>query len=159
MIAAEESIHVAASPARVLDFVADLHRYRLADHKIGRVLDAGQGDDTIVRFRARLRGLPGPVVAQRVRRLRADNRILIESVPSWQDAIVRFRGWVTATPEGGGTAVRHREEFHPHPALKPLFDRVYGPWLQRDLKAELRRLAELVEGSGGVDQAAHPPAY
>ena len=37
MIAAEASIHVAASPARVLDFVADLDRYRLAIQEGGLV--------------------------------------------------------------------------------------------------------------------------
>jgi len=129
------------------------------DVTLGAQRDIAHPQQVGVEHHGEVRGVPGPVVAQRVRRLRADNRILIESVPSWRDAIVRFRGWVTAEPEGDGAAVRHREEFQPHPALRPLFDRVFGPWLQDDLKAELQRLAELVESSGGVDHAAYPPAY
>lgn len=60
-LTASSTTDVAATPRAVLEFVLDLDRYRLADHKISRVSsvrgpdNAGQGS---VRLWGRLPGLP-----------------------------------------------------------------------------------------------------
>ena len=61
MIVGEATTTVSATPDDVFDFVLDLHRYRQADHKIGRVgtID-NEGDRGTAEFSGRIRGLPGP---------------------------------------------------------------------------------------------------
>ena len=52
---------MAASTSEVVEFVLDLHRYRLADRKIGRVGRIERhGNTGTVRFAARIKGVPGP---------------------------------------------------------------------------------------------------
>lgn len=145
MIFGESTATVEATPAAVLDLVWDLSRYRLADHKIRRVLSVTpDGNDLVVRFRSRLRGLPTPAVRQRVVRS-GDERIDITSVRSWRDRIVGFRGYITATATPDGTRVVHREEFHPHGPLRPIIEAFLGSWLVRDIEDEVRRLSRLVD--------------
>lgn len=145
MIYGEATVTVAATPAQVLDLVCDLERYKLADTKIRKVLDTkADGDQIVVRFRSRLRGLPTPAVRQRLVRT-GDERLDITSVPSWADRLVSFRGSLICEPTAAGTRVVHREEFHPHGLLRPAFERFLGPWLARDIDDEVARLGQLLD--------------
>jgi hypothetical protein len=145
MIYGEASAIVAATPSQALDLVCDVERYRLADTKIRNVLGTTtDGDQSIVRFRSRLRGLPTPAVRQCVART-GDERVDIRSVPSWQDRLVSFRGSVVCTPAAGGTRIVHREEFRAHGPLRPVFDRFLGAWLRKDIEEEVARLARLLD--------------
>jgi hypothetical protein len=59
MIVGEATTTVSATPADVFDFVLDLHRYRQADHKIGKVGTIhSKGDSVTAQFSGRIRGLP-----------------------------------------------------------------------------------------------------
>ncbi|MGH3305639.1 MAG: SRPBCC family protein [Streptosporangiaceae bacterium] len=152
MIYGEASVTVAAAPAQVLELICDIERYKLADTKIRKVLETkADGDQIVVRFRSRLRGLPTPAVRQRVART-GDDRVDITSVPSWADRLVDFRGSVTCTPTAAGTHVVHREEFHPHGLLQPVFERFLGRWLARDIDYEVARLGQLLD-----EPASAPP--
>ena len=66
MIVGEATTTVSVTPDEVFDFVLDLHRYRQADHKIGRVgtID-NEGDRGTAQFSGRIRGLPGLSAAMR----------------------------------------------------------------------------------------------
>jgi hypothetical protein len=103
VICGQASVTFTASPAEVLDFVCDLARYRTANTKIGKLFSVERdGDDQIVRFRPRLRDLPGPPVRQRIHRT-GDTRIDITDMPSWQNRLVTFRGLFTCEPTKTGT--------------------------------------------------------
>ena len=151
MIYGEASTTVAATPSQVLDLICDLERYRAADTKIHKVLDTTvDGNGTMVRFRSRLRGVPTPPVRQWVVRI-GDERVDITSVPGWQDRLVSFRGSVVCTPTAAGTQVVHREEFHPHGPLRPIFERFLGAWLARDITNEVERLRQLLDSPPWAD--------
>jgi hypothetical protein len=145
MIYGEASTSVTAKASQVLDLICDLERYRAADTKIRKVLETTvDGNGTIVRFRSRLRGVPTPAVRQRVVRT-GDERVDITSVRGFQDRLVSFKGSVVCTPTAAGTRVVHREEFHPHGPLRPIFERFLGAWLTRDITNEVDRLWQLLD--------------
>lgn len=147
MIYGQASITVTASPAEVLDFVCDLARYRTADTKIGKVLSVEpDGDDQVVRFRPRLRGLPGPPVRQRIHRT-GDIRIDITDVPSWQSRLVTFRGLFTCEPAKTGTLVMHREEFGFHGPMRLIAEPFLRTWLAADVQDEVTRMSRLLGGA------------
>lgn len=144
MIYGQASMTVTASPAEVLDFVCDLARYRMADTKIGKVLSVEpDGDDQVVRFRSRLRDLPGPPVHQRMHRT-GDTRIDITDVPSWQNRLVTFRGLFTCEPTKTGTLVTHREEFDFHGPIRRIAEPFLRTWLAADVKDEVTRMSRLL---------------
>ncbi len=144
MIFGEATTTVTATASEVLDFVCDLDRYRQADTKIRKVVGVEHdGDDRIVRFRSRLRGVPTPPVRQRVRRT-SNERVDITDVVSWQNRLVTFRGSVTCTREGSDTLVTHREEFHFHGRLRPLVERFLKRWLADDIAGEVARMSQLL---------------
>lgn len=61
MIVGEATTTVSATPDEVFDFVLDLHRYRQADHKVGRVGTIhNEGESGTAQFSGRIRGLPAP---------------------------------------------------------------------------------------------------
>lgn len=153
MICGEATTTVGVSPDEVLAFVADIDRYRRADTKIGRVRRVERdGDDVVVRFRARIRGLPGPVAHQRMH-ITPGERIDITDMPSWQTRLLTFHGSVTCEATAKGTTVTHREEFHFHGPLRPLLDRVLGRWLAEDVVAEVQRMSLLLSPTP-ADQGA-----
>jgi hypothetical protein len=146
VIYGQASITVTVSPAEVLDFVCDLARYRTADTKIGKVLSVEpDGDDQIVRFRSRLREVPGPPVRQRMHRT-GDTRINITDVPSWQSRLVTFRGLFTCEPTKTGTLVMHREEFDFHGPMRLIAEPFLRAWLEADVKDEVARMGRLLGG-------------
>jgi hypothetical protein len=157
MIYGEASTTVTASPAEVLDFVCDPYRYRLADHKIGRVLGVeADGQDRLVRFRPRLRGLPGPSVRQRVHRS-GDDFVDITDMPSWRNRLLTFDGHVTCRPTPAGTLITHRERFDFHGPLRPLAERLLASWLAADVWAEVDRIQELLGAAAAEISAVQRP--
>src|SRR4051812_44660476 len=79
-------------PRAILDFVSDLERYKLADHKIGRVLEQRhEGDHIFMRHGGTLRGVPGPPVSLVVE---VDGlSVRYRSVPSFPSRwVLRFDG-------------------------------------------------------------------
>jgi hypothetical protein len=146
VIYGQASVTVTASPAEVLDFVCDLARYRTADTKIGKVLSVKpDGDDQIVRFRSRLRDLPGPLVRQRIHRT-GDTRIDITDMPSWQNRLATFHGIFTCEPTKTGTLVMHREEFDFHGPMRLIAEPFLRSWLAADVKGEVTRMSRLLGG-------------
>ncbi len=110
MIYAEAATTAAASPAGVRDVVCDLEQHKLADAKIRTVIDTQvYGEEAVMRFRSKLRGLPVPAVRQRVVRS-GDGHGDITSVLSWQDRLVSFPGSGGCAPlaEGGVAAAADR---------------------------------------------------
>lgn len=145
MISGEGTTVVKAEPAEVLDFFCDLHRYRKADTKIRRVVETRpEGDDKVVRIRSRLRGLPTPVLTQRVHRS-GDSRVDVTDVPSWWNRMSKFRAWVTCTPTDTGTIVTHREELEIRGPLRPIAERFLADWWAEDVACEMVRLARIVD--------------
>jgi hypothetical protein len=143
MIAGQATATVAASPDEVLDFFCDPERYRHADTKIRRVLAVTpDGDDLIVRFRSRLRGLPAPAVSQRVHR--TPGRVDVSDVACWQNRFVTFTAFAPCQPTAEGTQVTHREEFHFHGPLRPLLERYLGTWIASDVQDEVGRLRDIL---------------
>ncbi len=146
MIAGEETLDIAATPAECFAFVLDLDRYREADHKIGRVSWLRERDSVVeVRYSTRFMGVPGPPVTHTVEVV-PDERIDVRSKPDSLDGrLSAFHGWFTFDDNGDGTTrVTHREELHlkgPARLLEP----VLGPWLEKDTPQELRRMKQLLE--------------
>jgi hypothetical protein len=134
---------VPVTPEVALGFVLDLDRYRQADYKIGKVKwIRPDATGAVVCFRAKMAGLPGPYVTQRVDR--TGTRLDVHTIaPTWMQRMVTFAGVVDCTPVDGGTRFYHREalEFHgPFRILEPLLRR----WLAKDTPAEVRRVAAML---------------
>ena len=145
MIFGEASVTVRATPDEVLGFLWDLDRYRQADHKIGRVLSTQpNGDDLVVRFVPKMRGLSGPPVRQRLRRT-GPHRIDITDEPgSWVSRIQTFSGFLLAEPVAEGTYVTHREQRDFHGPLARAMERSLRRWLAHDVAAEVARIGRLL---------------
>lgn len=134
---------VPVSPEEALAVVLDLDRYRQADYKIGTVKWVRpDATGATVRFRAKMVGMPGPYVTQRVDR--TGTRLDVHTVgPKWMNRMVSFEGVVDCTPVEGGTRFFHREAltFHgPFRILEPLL----RGWLAKDTPAEVRRVAAML---------------
>ena len=145
MIFGEATVVVAAAPEDVLALLWDLERYREADHKIGRVISTqADGDDLVVRFVPKMRGLPGPPVTQRLRRTGA-HRIDISDEPgSWVSKVQTFSGFLIAEPIDGGTRVTHREQLDFHGPMARVLERSLRGWLASDVDAEVARIGQLL---------------
>ena len=145
VIFGEASVTVTATPEEVLAFLWDLERYREADHKIGRVLSSQpDGDDLVVRFVPRMRGLSGPPVRQRLRRT-GPHRVDITDEPgSWTARLQSFRGYLTAEPVDTGTLVTHREQLDFRGPFARVMERSLRSWLARDVREEVSRIGQLL---------------
>lgn len=153
MIRAEGSIDIERSPREVLDFVLDLHRYRLADAKITSVTaqptlteDNCEGRAL---YRAKLRGIPTPSQWQIVS-LVPWRRLDIRTEPGqWTAQIATFEGGFICEPRSDGTThFTHFEQFDFRPPVKWLLDPYLDKWMQRYLvDDELPRLKTLIETS------------
>lgn len=144
-IVGEATIVVDATPAEVFDFVLDLDRYRLADHKIGPGRTHRNGSSGTVEFVGRLRGVPGPkgVYPYELTPTRVTVGSPIAGPARW---FLDFEGVFDCEITDAGTRVLHRETF----AFKRPWRWVAGPalrrWLPRDVEAEMRRFGALVDG-------------
>lgn len=149
MIVGEASTTVAATPTDVFEFVLDLHRYRQADHKIGRVRAIeNAGDRGTVRFSGRIRGLPGPSGTYPFERTTSRLRFgsPVAAAARW---FLDFEGTFQCDETSEGTVVTHREVFSfKRPwrwAAEPLLRR----WLENDTAEEMVRFKRLVERGDG----------
>jgi hypothetical protein len=152
-IVGEASTTVRASAGEVFDFVLDLHRYRQADHKIGRVGPVRRrGDAGDATFSGRLRGLPGPSGTYPFT-LTADR--LVFGTPTAGPArwfLHHFEGSFACEHASGGTRVTHREEFGFRRPWAWLAAPLLGRWLEADTAEEMTRLTAMLEAD------AHAPA-
>jgi len=144
VIVVEATEQIGATADDVLSFVMDVDRYRQADHKILRVRHSERhGDEARVSMWTRAGPLPLPVT-QRMR-LVPGHRIDVTNEPSWQDHLVEFHGAFECEPVAAGVRVTHRYTFE-FKGLGQLAAPFVRRWLQRDIRAEVRRLRDLLEG-------------
>lgn len=145
MAIGEASILVRRPPTEILDFILDVEAYRVVDPRLRTIKWVRrEPGETVFRFRPTLMGLPGPMTTQRVT-LTAGRRVDITPVPSRMDRFAEFAGLLECTPEGGGTRVRRRLEFHFPRPLSWLMDPLLTRWLAQDVPAELARLKAHLE--------------
>jgi hypothetical protein len=147
-IVVEATAVVAAGAAEVLDFVLDLDRYRLADHKIRRIRSLERhGDDVVVSMWTRFRGLP--VAATQRMHLSPGERIDVHNEPSWQDRFTRFHGEFVCVPVEGGTQVTHRYTFTFSVAARVMQALLRG-WFDRDIHEEVARLKTILDSESNA---------
>lgn len=143
MLSARGSVHVAASPREVLEFVCDLRAYMLLDSKIVKVyenppLDADGNGHVVIQ--GSIRGIRSPRQRQSVK-LDRWTSITFESAGPWlADRLLWFRGGFAAEPFGGGSFVTHSYSFRFKGPLGPLIERYARDWLEQDLHDELQRI-------------------
>jgi hypothetical protein len=132
-------------PAKdILEFVLDVDRYRLADHKIGRVYHVRrEGDRGEVRHVGRLAGIPGPAVVLGFRLTRYSRLDFHGIRVPWP--VRGFEGSFTCHETPEGTHVVHRECFIFGPIAGRIFKVLFGSWLKRDTPAEVIRMKRLLE--------------
>jgi hypothetical protein len=154
-IIGEATITVTATPEDVFDLVLDLDRYRLADHKIGRVLHVQRnGNAGTVRFAGRLRGLPGPVGTYPFT-LTEDRLVVGAPVAGLARWLVDFEASFACTATEVGTTVIHREAFTFKRPLRWIANPLLRRWLEDDTRAEMTRMKEMLE-HGRVTGARAP---
>jgi Polyketide cyclase / dehydrase and lipid transport len=144
------TVTVGASPQQVLEFVTDLHRYRQADTKIIKVIEAADlsvSDTATARYRGRLRGLISPADSNRVTLARWSRVDFVGSPDSWVRRLVDFHGWFTCEETDAGTVVTHGERFEFHRPARWVIDPYLRAWLARDVPDEMQRLAALLGGA------------
>lgn len=140
---------VAATPQAVLEFVLDLDRYRQADHKITRVSsvtgpdEAGRGS---VRVWGRLPGLPVAPDRQDFT-LERWSRLTFVGAPRQPGRLVfNFVGTFECVPlDDHTTRVTHAYDFTFRTPFRWIERRLKEP-LNREIEAEVARLAEIVGG-------------
>lgn len=147
---AEATIQIDAAPRTVLEFVADLRRYKRADHKIAAVQSQPSVDPASprsrARYRGRLRGLPTPPEWQSVV-LEPWTRLTLRSEPNqWTNRIATFEGgFICEQVNDEATQVTHYEQFNFNGALRAVAEAFLADWLQRDIEQEMQRLKDLIE--------------
>jgi Polyketide cyclase / dehydrase and lipid transport len=153
MIVGEASITVQAAPHDVFEFVLDLHRYRQADHKIGRVGPISRDGDTgTVRFAGRTRGLPGPAGTYpfKVSGSRLEFGSPTAGPARW---LLDFTGSFDCEVTDSGTVVTHREEFRFKRPWRWVAEPLLRRWLEADTAEEMARLRPLLEGDSHAPSA------
>ncbi|MEU7900413.1 hypothetical protein AB0B45_47220 [Nonomuraea sp. NPDC049152] len=87
-----------------MDFVMDPRAHATIDGKIGAIRWVCRDGDTVVfRFRARLFGVPGPLVTHRMTQPATNASTSLPCPP--HDRLARFRASFTCTPHLRGTVV------------------------------------------------------
>ena len=147
MIVGEATTTVHASTDDVIEFVLDLNRYRLADHKIGRVGTIERdGDRGTVRFAGRIKGLPGPsgVYPFQVTPTGLRFSSPIAGPAKW---FLDFEGSFECEEADGETLVRHREAFAFKRPWRWLAEPLLRRWLETDTTEEMVRFKQVLERS------------
>lgn len=145
VIVGEGQATVAASTAEVFEFVLDLHRYRLADRKIGRVGRIERdGDSGTVRFAGRIKGMPGPSGVYPFTMTRTGLRFgsPIAGPAKW---LLEFEGTFDCEESENGTIVRHREAFAFKSPWRWLAEPLLRGWLEADTAEEMVRFKQVIE--------------
>ena len=148
MILGEAVATVAATPNDVFDFVLDLHRYRQADHKIGRVGTVqDNGSEGLIQFSGRIRGLPGPSGTYPFTRTSTRLRFgsPIAGPARW---FLDFEGTFDTEEVSAGTVVTHRELFEFKRPWRWIAEPLLRRWLQRDIAEEMIRFGDLLTPAG-----------
>lgn len=137
---------IACSPADVIAFVTDLERYKLADHKIGRVLEQRRdGDRVFMRHDGTLRGLPGPPVALEMT-IEGTRSARYRSVPTFPSRLVlTFDGGFELETTPDGTRVVHTERFRFHLPWRLVAEPFLRAWIANDVAEEMVRMKQLLE--------------
>jgi hypothetical protein len=145
MIVGEATTTVSATPHDVFDFVLDLHRYRQADHKIGRVGTINnEGDRGTAQFSGRIRGLPGPSGIYPF--TRTDSRLEFGSpIAGPARWFLDFEGTFDTERTDEGTVVTHREVFRFKRPWRWLAEPLLRSWLENDTTEEMVRFKQLIE--------------
>jgi Polyketide cyclase / dehydrase and lipid transport len=141
------TVTVAAAPQQVLEFVCDLDRYRQADTKIAKVIEAGvlANDGTATcRYKGRLRGITSPADRNDVWLTRWSRVDFTGSTDSVMRRVVDFHGWFTCEETDAGTLVTHGETFSFKGVVRWPMERYLRTWLHDDVAGEMARLAELL---------------
>jgi hypothetical protein len=145
VIVGEGQATVAVSTAEVIEFVLDLHRYRLADRKIGRVGRIERDGDTgTVRFAGRIKGVPGPSGVYPFRITPTGLRFgsPIAGAAKW---FLDFEGTFECEESDDGTIVRHREAFAFKRPWRWLAEPLLRHWLEADTADEMVRFKQIIE--------------
>ncbi len=136
-------------PEAIVAFVTDLERYKLADWKIGRVLEVKRdGDRIFMRHDGALRGIPGPAVSLE---MIVESRTLVRyrSLPSFPSRFVlTFDGGFAMTETPDGTHVVHTERFRFFAPFRWIAEPFLRRWIAADVAAEMQRLKEILEAEG-----------
>lgn len=147
-VVGEAETVMATTPARVLEFVMDVERYREVDAKIGKihwVERSPDGRQVTFRFTPRLGPVPALLRSTQHVTRRGDQSVVIQAAPSWTDRLARFEGSVECWPEGRNVRVRRRLQFWLTPVLRPLLGPALRRWLATDVPAELDAARRVLE--------------
>ena len=136
-------------PAAIIAFVTDLERYKLADWKIGRVIEQRRdGMRIFMRHDGTLRGIPGPAVSLEMT-IDGQRSVRYRSVPSFPSRyVLTFDGGFELEPTTDGTRVVHTERFRFFAPWRWLAEPFLRAWLAADVRAEVARLKQLLEAGG-----------
>jgi hypothetical protein len=146
VIAGDATVVIDCTPEDLFEFVLDLERYRQADHKIGRVVRVQRdGNRGTARFWGKARwGIPGPP-ADYAFELEPGKRLTFVSAGGVMGRLLHFEGLFECRSDpGGGTEVRHREQFEfkgPGGLIEPVLRR----WLEQDTHEEMQRVKQMLE--------------
>ena len=143
VLRAHDSVHVAATPREVLEFVCDLQAYMLLDPKIANVyecspVDAGGNGHAVIR--GSLRGIRSPKQRLAVKLDRWRSVAFTSDGPWLTDRLMWFQGQVAAESFGGGSFITHTYRFRFKGPAGPLMERYARDWLKQDLHDELQRI-------------------
>jgi hypothetical protein len=148
VITAEGTAIVHRSAKDVLEFVLDLERYKQADTKITKILqapDLGDGDSGVAKYRGKLMGFPTSADTTDVK-LERWRSLTFSSVPSkWPGMIASFEGSFTCEEVAEGTRVVHRETMNFKAPGKWLAEPIVRRWFHREMDKEMQRLKALLE--------------
>ena len=145
-LSASATTTVNATPEEILEFVLDMDRYRLVDHKIRRVSSVvgpdaqGRG---YVKLWGKLRWGPAMPDQQDFVLERWQRLTFVGTAGRLARLIFNFVGTFECEPLKEGTRITHAYEFTfrgPFRYLEPLLK----DWLQAEIEAEVRRIAEIL---------------
>lgn len=143
MLLAHNSVHVAATPREVLEFVCDLQAYWTLDSKIAKVydnppLDADGAGHVVIQGSVRGIRSPRQRLSVKLDRWRS---VTFESDGPWlTDRLMWMRGGFVVEPRRRGSLVTHSYRFSFKGFYGPLMERYLRDWLDNDLHDELQRI-------------------
>jgi hypothetical protein len=146
MIEGIGDIVILREPEDIVAFVTNLNTYKMADLKIGRVLEQRtEGNSIFMKHDGSLRGIPGPAVSLEMK-IESQTKITYRAVPTFPSRfILDFNGGFELTLLEKGTRVIHVERFHFKVPFKFVAEPFLRNWLQTDIAEEMKRLKLLLE--------------
>jgi len=156
MIVGQATTTVTVSPSEIFEFVLDLHRYRRADRKIGRVGPTHRsGDRGTVTFSGRIKGFPGPTGTYpfTITPSRLHFGSPIAGPARW---FLHFDGTFDCEPTAAGTVITHQEVFRFKQPWRFLAEPFLRQWLKKDTIGEMVRFKELIENDRHASTPTSP---